>query len=135
MAKGTPVLSEEEAAILEALGDGMSTRQAAKKFNRAKSTIVDVAKRNGLDLGDRSVTKNAAIAKSCYASDARITLIGQCLDKGQSLLDGCNSGREFKDILIGIGIALDKRHLEEAGDGTGRGGELRLIFDKMGGGR
>ena len=127
MAKGTPVSSEEEAAICEALEAGKSQNRVAKDFNRAPDTVHRIAARHGLVY---TAPKNAAIAKSCYASEARITLIGQCLDKGLSLLDGCNSGREFKDILIGIGIALDKRHLEEGGGGS-QLGELKLLFSKM----
>lgn len=129
--KGGPVSEEEEAAICEALEAGMSTRQAAKKFNRAKSTIIDVARRNGLDLGDRSVTKNAAIAKSCYASEARIKLVGEGLDKARHLLPEIDTPRDLKDWFLGVAIGIDKRRLEDEDLGGDKGGEITKLFDSM----
>ena len=80
MSKGGPVGEDEERRIIEALESGRSTRDVGREFDRSHSTIVDVAKRNGLDLADRSETKKAAIAKSCYAAEDRIKLVGELLN-------------------------------------------------------
>jgi len=35
--------------------------------------------------------------------------------------------------MTGFAIGIDKRRLEETTDPTGRGGEIRALFDKMSG--
>lgn len=131
MAKGGPVGEEEEAEILEALKAGRSVRAVARKYDRSISTISDVAKRNGLDLAERSETKKAAIAKSCYAAEDRIKLIGEALNKGRELLKACDNPRDFQYLMTGFAIGIDKRRLEESTDPSARGGEIRVLFEKM----
>lgn len=131
MAKGGPVTDDEEEAILKALGSGKSTHKVAKEFKRAQSTISDVARRNGLDLADRSAIKKAAIAKSCYASVDRIKLIGAGLNKARDLLPGIDNPKDLKDWFLGVAIAIDKRRLEDEDIGEGKGGELTTLFNMM----
>jgi len=133
MAKGGPVGEDEEKAILEALKAGRSVRAVAGEYDRSISTISDVAKRNGLDLAERSETKKAALIRSCYAAEDRIKLIGEALNKGRELLKSCDSPRDFQYLMTGFAIGIDKRRLEEATDPSARGGEIRILFDKMGG--
>ena len=131
MSKGGPVGEDEERAILEALESGKTTRQVAEDFDRAPSTISDVAKRNGLDLAERSETKKAAIAKSCYASEARIELVGELLNKAKQLMKSCDSSRDLQYLATAIAIGIDKRRLEE-GPGHGeKAGEIKQLFDRM----
>jgi len=129
--KGTPVGGPEEAEILEALEAGRSVRDVAEEFQRATGTISNVAARNGLDL-ERSATKKAAIAKSCYASEARIKLVGEGLDKVATLLKTCDNARDLQALAMASAIWIDKRRLEESTDPTARGGEIRILFEKMG---
>jgi len=131
MSKGGPVGEEEEKAILEALKAGRSVRDVAGEYDRSISTISDVAKRNGLDLAERSATKKAALAKSCYAAEDRIKLIAEALNKGRELLKACDSPRDFQYLMTGFAIGIDKRRLEEATDPSARGGEIRALFDQM----
>ena len=130
MAKGGPVGEEEEAKILEALKAGKTTRQVAEEFKRAPSTISDVARRNGLDLAERSETKKAAIAKSNYATAERIELIAEALNKGRELLKSCDNPRDFQYLMTGFAIGIDKRRLEESQTGAARG-EIERLFDAM----
>lgn len=131
MSKGGPVSETEEAEILEALEAGLTTHQAAAKFDRAQSTISDVARRNGLDLADRSETKKAAIAKSNYATAERIKLIAEALNKGRELLTSCDNARDFQSIMTGLAIGIDKRRLEEGPGHGDKRGEITMLFDKM----
>jgi len=127
LAKGTPVSEAEEAEICEALKSGKSQNQTAKDFDRAPDTIHRIADRNGLVY---TSPKKAHEARTRYASEERIGLLANCLDKGRDLLAECETPRGYKDLMIGIGIGLDKRHQEEGGGGSSLG-EIKLLFSKM----
>ncbi|MDI9399826.1 MAG: helix-turn-helix domain-containing protein [Euryarchaeota archaeon] len=131
MSKGGPVGEEEEKAILAALKAGRSVRDVAEEFQRGTGTISRIAKRNGLDLVERSSTKRAALIKSCYASEDRIKLIGEALNKGRELLKSCDNPRDFQYLMTGFAIGFDKRRLEEATDPSARGGEIAELFQRM----
>jgi IS30 family transposase len=131
VSKGGPVSPEEEKAILAALEEGRSVRDVGREFDRSNSTISDVAKRNGLDLAERSEAKKAAIAKSCYAAEDRIKLIGELLNKAKELMKTCDSSRDLQYLATAIAIGIDKRRLEESTDPSARGGEIRILFEKM----
>ena len=131
MSKGPIVDEDEEKAILEALKAGRSVRDIAAEFSRGKSTVGNIASRNGLDLMDVHRTKKAAIAKSCYASIERIELVGLLLNKAKQLMKTCDSSRDLQYLATSIAIGIDKRRLEESTDPAGRGGELRTLFEKM----
>jgi hypothetical protein len=134
VAKGGPVGEEEETAILEALKAGRSVRDVAGEFDRAFSTVAGIGRRSGLDLAARSHTKQAAFANSCYASEARIKLIGRGMDKAAELLPQITSPRDLKDWSVAVAVLADKRRLEESTDPSARGGAIRALFEKMGGG-
>jgi len=131
MAKGGPVGEDEEKAILAALESGRSVRDVGREFDRSHSTIVDVAKRNGLDLADRSETKKAAIAKSCYASEDRIKLVGELLNKAKSMVKTCQNPKDLQHLAMVIAIGIDKRRLEDGGGNGDKPGEIKMLFDKM----
>ena len=131
MAKGGPVGEDEEKAILEALKAGRSVRDVAEEFQRGTGTISRIASRNGLDLGERSTTKRAALIKSCYAAEDRIKLIGRGMDKAAELLTQITSPRDLKDWSVAVAVLADKRRLEESTDPSARGGEIRILFEKM----
>lgn len=131
MSRGGPVGEDEEKAILDALKAGRSVRDVGAEFGRGKTTVSDIARRNGLDLADVRRTKKAALASSCYAAEDRIKLIGEALNKGRELLRSCASARDYQSIMTGLAIGIDKRRLEESADPTGRGGEIRVLFEKM----
>lgn len=132
MSKGGPVSEAEESEILEALKAGKTTREVADEFQRSRSTISDVARRNGLDLAELARMKKSDIARTCYASEARIKLIGRVLDKAEALLKACENPRDLQALMMTVAIGIDKRRLEESTDTTGRGGEIQALFEKMG---
>ena len=131
MSKGPPVTDDEEKAILAALEAGKTTRQVAEEFGRGAGTISRIAQRNGLDLAERSNVKRAALVKSCYASVERIELVGLLLNKAKQLMKTCDTARDLQYLATAIAIGIDKRRLEESTDPAGRGGELRVLFEKM----
>lgn len=125
------VSEEEEKRILGALAEGRSVRDVAEEAQRSISTISRVAERNGLDIAERSQTKKAALLNSCYASEARIRLIGRGLDRVAKLLQTCDNPRDLQALAMASAIWIDKRRQEEATDTTARGGEIRALFEKM----
>jgi transposase-like protein len=129
MGKGAPVSEDEEKAILEALESGKSQTQTAKDFDRSPDTIHRIAARHGLEY---SGPKNANIARTCYASADRIKLVGKLLDKAEELIKTCSNPRDLQPLAMAIAIGIDKRRLEEATDPSARGGEIRILFEKMG---
>lgn len=131
MANGSPISEDEEKAILEALKAGKTTREVAEIFDRGKSTVSDIARRAGLDLAGRARMKRADVARTCYASEARIKLVGELLDKARSMLTTCENPRELQHLAMVIAIGIDKRRLEETTDPSARGGEIRILFEKM----
>lgn len=131
MANGSPISEDEEKAILEALKAGKTTREVAEIFGRGKSTVSDIARRAGLDLAGRARMKRADVARTCYASEARIKLVGELLDKARSMLTTCENPRELQHLAMVIAIGIDKRRLEETTDPSARGGEIRILFEKM----
>jgi len=132
MAKGGPVTEDEEKSVVKALEAGRSVRDVAAEFDRGKSTIGNIASRNGLDLVDVHRTKRAASANTCYASEDRIKLVGELLNKAKQLMKTCDSSRDLQYLATAIAIGIDKRRLEESTDPSSRGGELRILFEKMG---
>ncbi|MGB3943223.1 MAG: hypothetical protein WBK88_00330 [Methanothrix sp.] len=132
MAKGGPVAEDEEKRIIEALESGKTTRQVAEEVQRSKGTITNVAARNNLDLVGRAQNKKANLIRSCYDSAARIELIGELLNKAKELMKTCNSSRDLQYLATAIAIGIDKRRLEESTDSSARGGEIRILFEKMG---
>ncbi|MDD5047882.1 MAG: helix-turn-helix domain-containing protein [Methanoregulaceae archaeon] len=131
MAKGGPVGDEEEKAILEALKAGRGVRAVAAEFDRAPSTISSVATRNGLDVAEHVLMKKRDLMRTCYNAEARIRLVGELLDKARSMLKTCDSSRDLQYLATSIAIGIDKRRLEEATDPSARGGEIRILFEKM----
>ena len=131
MSKGGPVSEEEEKRILDALEEGKTTRQVARDFERAPSTVSDIARRSGLDMAERARMKKADIARTCYDSVARIKLIGRGMDKAADLLPQITSPRDLKDWSVAVAVLADKRRLEETTDPSARGGEIRALFEKM----
>lgn len=131
MAKGGPVSEEEEKKILEALKAGKTQREVAEEFQRGGGTVSRIAKRNGLDLSDRSTTKTAAKVHRYRAREARLEFLAKAIEKAETLLEGCEGGRDFQAIMTGAGITIDKFKVEEGVDPSSKGGEIRILFEKM----
>ena len=131
MSKGGPVTKAEEKAILDALESGRGVRAVANDFDRSPSTISGVARRNGFDIAEHVRLKKADLVRTCYASEARIKLVGKGLDKVSTLLKTCDNARDLQALAMASAIWIDKRRLEESADQTARGGEIADLFQKM----
>lgn len=131
MSKGSPVSEDEEKAILAALESGKTTREVAEEFKRAPSTVSDIARRNGLDFAERARMKKADIARTCYASEERIKLVGELLNKAKQLMKTCDSSRDLQYLATAIAIGIDKRRLEEGPGHGNKSGEITKLFEKM----
>ncbi|MHC1593960.1 MAG: helix-turn-helix domain-containing protein [Methanotrichaceae archaeon] len=137
MGRILPVLAEEEAAILTALDAGLPVRQVAKQFNRSPSTISRVAARNDVEL-ERSQTKKATEAAKAFNLTRRLETNNKAFIKFEDLLDRCDSATDLRNLAVAYGIIVDKRLLEDPGEGGQRGGEvLELVGEirRRGGGR
>lgn len=128
MSKGGPVSETEEAAILEALKSGKSQNQTAKDFDRAPDTINRIAARHGLGY---SGPKKAVEVHRYRAREARLEFLAKAIEKAEFLLEGCEGGQDFRAIMTGVGITIDKFKVEEGADPSARGGEIRILFEKM----
>lgn len=82
-------------------------------------------------MAARARMKNADIARTCYASEERIKLVGELLNKAKQLVKTCDNPRDLQALAMTIAIGIDKRRLEETTDPTGRGGEIADLFQKM----
>lgn len=129
---GRFVDDEEEGRILEALREGKTTREVADEFHRSRSTISDVARRNGLDITAHARMKKNHIARTCYASEARIKAVGKLLDKALAMLNTCDNARDLQYIATSIAIGIDKRRLEDPQQPAGSdSGEIVAFFAAM----
>lgn len=126
-AKGGPVSAEEEARIVAALKEGRSVRDVGAEVGRSKSTVANVARRNGLELVDVHQPKNAAKVHRYRAAEARLEFLARAIEKAEVLLSKCEEGREFQSIMTGAAIAIDKFKVEGGGDAEGAEA-LRAFF-------
>ena len=129
--KGGPVSAAEEEAILAALRAGRSVRDVGAEFRRGKTTVSDVARRNGLELADVRRTKLAAEARSRYAAEARIGLVSEGLEALARALPSVPPPKDMREWALAVAILIDKRRLEDSIDPTTRGGEIAELFKKM----
>jgi len=129
--KGGPVSAAEEEAILAALRAGRSVRDVGAEVGRSKSTVANVAKRNGLELVDVHGTKRAAEARSRYAAEARIGLVSEGLEALARALPSVPPPKDMREWALAVAILIDKRRLEDSIDPTTRGGEIAELFKKM----
>ncbi len=52
-------------------------------------------------------------------------------DEEKAILAALESGRGVQYLATAIAIGIDKRRLEESTDPSARGGEIRILFEKM----
>lgn len=131
MAKLTP---EEREAILADLQGGMSRNAASRKHGRGAATVTRIAQAAGLEM-DRSATKKATEVRKAVAEINRMEIIGDILTTGQTLLKSAKEARDYKDVVTGLAIGIDKHRLE-TGEVTDRketrqGNDLKDFFSEL----
>ncbi len=111
---GQPLTTEETTRIGEMLDEGRSHNSIAKELGRAQSTISEYAKRQGYSPLPERTPRVANQARRDYARAERIDLLNTAFATGEEILKrGGLTAREYKEVMTGIAIGIDKRRLEE----------------------
>jgi len=109
---------KEREQIIAYLQDGKSQNWTAKKVKRSVDTVGKIGRANGIEPLTRS-TKKAVQVSAKVREINRMEIIGGILTTGQSLLDGVADAKDYKDVVTGLAIGIDKHRLE-TGDVTDR---------------
>lgn len=128
-----PIEPEERARIVSFLQEhGGNRSQVARVTGYSKSLVGKVAREEGIPSANGHMTKNATEASAAFREIKRMDIIVDILDAGQALLKGCKDSREYKDVVTGLAIGIDKHRLE-TGEVTDRtesrkGSDLNDLF-------
>src|SRR5690625_2118538 len=130
--KGTPITPEERQQIIDAIRGGKSRYAVAKEFRRSRTSVAAIAREAGLDSVDTSTAK-ATQARERYATAQRIELINKFFERIEQRIDNLPddpvaAARAIRDLSTSLGIAIDKRRLED-GDATERAETVTIIDD------
>ena len=105
---------EEKVLIRELLEDEQSHNSIAKQVGRSQSTISEFAKREGYSPVPERTPRVANQARRDFAKVERLELLNQAFEIAADMLErGGLSAREFKELMTGVAIGIDKRRLEE----------------------
>lgn len=131
MAKLTP---EERERILVLRAKGLGRNAIAREIGRSAGTISAVVTEAGESF-DRSATKKATQVRKIIAEIDRMEIIGDILTAGQILLKNAKEARDYKDVVTGLAIGIDKHRLE-TGEVTDRketrqGNDLKDFFSEL----
>lgn len=98
--------------IAAALRRGVSVRETARRFDVAPSTVSTIAREQGVDT-ERARTKKAEAARLDYDCARRLELLNTLFAKATTLANAAADGRDFRDIVVAVGVLIDKRRLED----------------------
>ena len=115
MTQRSPLTAEERAKIVSLLKEGgLSQGAIARMVGRAQSTISSVAAREGLSAPRHRTPIQANHARRVYAREQRRELLDKFLSLAEAMIDaGGMSPREARELVQGIGTAIEKRRQEE----------------------
>lgn len=114
-----PKLTDKERGqIIAHLEAGKSQNWTAKKVGRSVDTVGRIARAEGIE-SDKRTPKKAHEARAHFAKEDRLALVGYALDRGGQLLQLELTPQQYKDVMLGIAIGVDKHRLE-TGDVTDR---------------
>ncbi len=109
--------AKERERIVALLGEGMSQNAVAREVGRSPGLVNKVAREEG--IVNIHAPKKANAARREFAREDRMALIGYALRRGGLFLDTELTPQQFKDVMTGLGIGIDKHRLE-TGEVTGR---------------
>lgn len=115
----TKVGPAERKRIVAALHAGKTPYRVAKESGRSRPTVSKIAREAGIDI-NVNATKKAAAAKRDYGQAERLGLLNEAFDKARELLQTVNTPHKLQAWMVAVGIAVDKRRLED-GEATSRG--------------
>ena len=115
MRQRPPLTPEERAKIVSLLKEGgLSQGAIARMVGKAQSTISSIAAKEGLSAPRHRTPIQANHARRVYAREQRRELIDKFLSLAEAMIDeGGMSPREARELVQGIGIAIEKRRLED----------------------
>jgi transposase-like protein len=115
MTQRSPLTPEERAKIVALLKEGgLSQGAIARMVGRAQSTISSIAAKEGLSAPRHRTPIQANHARRVYAREQRRELLDKFLSLAEAMIDaGGMSPREARELVQGIGIAIEKRRLED----------------------
>jgi transposase-like protein len=115
MTQRSPLTPEERAKIVALLKEGgLSQGVIARMVGRAQSTISSIAAKEGLSAPRHKTPVQANHARRVYAREQRRELLDKFLSLAEAMIDaGGMSPREARELVQGIGIAIEKRRLED----------------------
>jgi hypothetical protein len=109
-----PLTTTEKQRIREMLDDNRSHNEISRAIGRSQSTISGYAKREGYSPLPERTPAIANQARREYSKQERLALIGLIFERGEELLNKPDlSAREYKEVVTGIAIGVDKSRLEE----------------------
>ena len=121
---------ERNDLIIGYLKDGLTTREVAEKVGVSSGTVSNVANARGYDISTER-TRKAAKCKSLYNRPERIKVIADGIDKLVAMLPDITKAKDMRDWSVSLAILMDKRRLEDSGDGNEKGGEFMALMKAM----
>lgn len=113
-----PLTDKERQKIIRYLKSGESQTRTAKMVGRSVGVVNKIAKAEG--LVNIQPPKKANEARRRFSKQDRMALISYALDRGGEFLDKELTPQQYKDVMTGIAIGIDKHRLE-TGEVTSRG--------------
>lgn len=117
-----PKLTEAERQRIAALlADGKSQGAVSRELGRSRAVVNKIARESGVTNTVTNVrdTKKATEARSAYAEERRLELIGRGFDKADELLAKITDAGELQKWTVALGTMVDKARLE-TGEATNR---------------
>jgi hypothetical protein len=109
---GKAIADSEKEKIIDLLGEGLSHCEVARRTGRSQSAVSALAKQHGIEPEQRMPLAQQAARE--YNRLERMNLLNRAFDKAGELLERKDlSARDFKDLMTGIAIGIDKRRLED----------------------
>ena len=109
-----PLTTEEITRIKQLLDSGQSHNSIARQVGRAQSTISEFAKQEGYSPLPERTPRVANKARRDFAKAERMELLNLGFEVAWEKLESSElSPRDYKELMTGVAIAIDKRRLEE----------------------
>lgn len=121
---------ERDDLVIEYLKEGLTTREVAKKVGLSNGWVSKIASARGYDISTER-TRKAAKCKSLYNRPQRINVIADGIDKLVAMLPEITKAKDMRDWSVSLAILMDKRRLEDSGDGNEKGGEFMALMKAM----
>ncbi|WP_273845420.1 helix-turn-helix domain-containing protein [Rubrobacter calidifluminis] len=113
------VTEEERQRIISLLKSGLSQGKTAREVGRSKQTVSRIARAAGIS-SDVTAIKKAEAARLDFAKAERLELLNEGFQKAREILPTVDSAHKLQAWMTALGIAVDKRRLED-GEATERG--------------